>query len=367
MEQSDPQNRHLRCEEQLQLKKVGLCGRPSQLIISTSFYHPAANLIHITPLYSNPVTNGHTNHLKLKSTDGIALLQTHHTKLRMERKAYTLWALCGHVTHHLDPSAGRHWEPNRSIITEDECPDCNYDPQYRMQSPTFQTLTENPDLEIKLRLLRIKFIFIQIKDLQIGQRRQFRQIRELEGDWRAMTDPAIRVMIDQKRESLETGIELERRISEDLVTIMTASGGQLHFRQREGGDNTMDSLLNDMADAVYRMTHGGQGPPPPGFSPRELKAEAIKLILVSVPIESVTAENLNCAICLETMGKASKNTEAELPTHLPLCNKHPCGNRCLTEWLQDNVTCPVCRSEYSKEIASALSRVREKHGLNYNQ
>jgi hypothetical protein len=285
----------------------------------------------------------------------------------MERKAYTLWALCGHMIHHLDPGVGRHWEPNRSIITEDECPDCHYDIEYRAQSPTLRTLTENSDLEIKLRLLRIKFIFIQLKDLQTGQRRQFRQIRELEGDWRAMTDPAIRVMIDQKRESLETGIELERRISEDLVTITTASGGQLHFRQREEGDNTMDSLLNDMADAVYRMTHEGQPPPPPGCSPLELKAEAIKFILVSVPVGSVTEENLNCAICLEAMGEASKDTVAELPTYLPLCDKHPCGSRCLTEWLQDNTSCPVCRREYSKEITSALRRVREKHGLNYNQ
>jgi hypothetical protein len=172
-------------------------------------------------------------------------------------------------------------------------------------------MTENSDLEINLRLLRIKFIFIQLKDLQIGQRRQFRQIRELEGDWRAMTDPAIRVVIDQKRESLETGIELERRISEDLVTITTASGGQLHFRQRDGGDNTMDSLLNDMADAVYRITHGGQAPPPPGCSPQELKAEAIKLILVPVPIESLAEETRSCAVCLETMSEAGQDTEAE--------------------------------------------------------
>jgi hypothetical protein len=54
---------------------------------SLYLYHPATNPIQITPPYSNLVTNGHTNHLKLKPTDGIALLQTHHTKIKNGAKS----------------------------------------------------------------------------------------------------------------------------------------------------------------------------------------------------------------------------------------------------------------------------------------
>jgi hypothetical protein len=50
-------------------------------------YHPATNPIHITPLYSNLVTDRHTNHLKLKSTNGITFLQTHPTEVQNGAKS----------------------------------------------------------------------------------------------------------------------------------------------------------------------------------------------------------------------------------------------------------------------------------------
>ena len=290
----------------------------------------------------------------------------HSPRSRMERRSYTLWASCGHVTNRFDPGGGHHWEPNASRIMESDCENCLSDPVARMQSPPLRTVTENPDLEVELRLLRIKFIFMQLGELQSQQSLEFHQIRQVERDPRLMVDPTIRTWIDQKREALERHIELERRISEDLASLTTHGGGsQLHFIQLEGGDTSMDYLLNAMADSLYRMRHGGLPPPPPCCSPRGLRTEALKSILISVPIESLTEENLKCSVCLETMGEVSKDCEAELPIHLPLCCKHPCGNRCLTEWLQENTTCPICRREYVPEITSALTRVRGEHGLHH--
>jgi hypothetical protein len=229
-------------------------------------------------------------------------------------------------------------------------------------------MTENPDLEVKLRLLRIKFIFTQLRSLQAQQGLEFHQIRELERHPRAMIDYTIRAWIDKKREALEAHIELERRISEDLATLTTTGEGrQLHFRRLDGGDTSLDYLLKEIADSLYRMTYGGVSPPAPGCSPRELRTEALKSILISIPVESLTKENINCSICLEKMGKASKDCAAELPIHLPLCNKHPCGSRCLTEWLQENETCPVCRHKYGTEIFEALNRVQEEHGMPFFQ
>jgi hypothetical protein len=79
---------------------------------------------------------------------------------------------------------------------------------------------------------------------------------------------------------------------------------------------------------------------------RKRIAAVLDFHLTEIPIESLSEEDRQCPICMETMGKASKYKEAERAVHLPLCGKHACGNRCLAEWLQGHHTCPLCRHDY---------------------
>jgi endogenous inhibitor of DNA gyrase (YacG/DUF329 family) len=81
---------------------------------------------------------------------------------------------------------------------------------------------------------------------------------------------------------------------------------------------------------------------------RRLSSIAIKYLLSQHPYP--TEGGHACSICLEPFGQAS----GEVASSLPHCSKHPCGNICLTEWLQEHDTCPVCRHDYKREIAIAL-------------
>jgi hypothetical protein len=95
-------------------------------------------------------------------------------------------------------------------------------------------------------------------------------------------------------------------------------------------------------------------------------AEVLDFHFTEIPIESLSEENRQCRICMETMGKASKYKEAERAVHLPLCGKRACGNRCLAERLQDHHTCPLCRHDYRDALNELFEIVLPNSRINWN-
>ena len=60
---------------------------------------------------------------------------------------------------------------------------------------------------------------------------------------------------------------------------------------------------------------------------------------------SVHSEGESCAVCLEKYGTLSRETGTiEVAIRLP-CN-HLIGSGCITTWLKENNSCPICRREF---------------------
>ena len=57
-----------------------------------------------------------------------------------------------------------------------------------------------------------------------------------------------------------------------------------------------------------------------------------------------------CIICMEKFGKIPLEFgEAEKQIRLPCDRKHTVGTDCITKWLQDHNTCPICRYEFFQD------------------
>jgi hypothetical protein len=122
------------------------------------------------------------------------------------------------------------------------------------------------------------------------------------------------------------------------------------FRANEDSEADVASYVNGADEDEGDSDSDSDGP----HRGRRLSSIAIKYLLTPYPPESLKEEDHACNICLEPFGQASEGHEAEVATSLPRCYKHPCGNICLTEWLQEHDTCPVCRHDYKREIAIAV-------------
>lgn len=76
------------------------------------------------------------------------------------------------------------------------------------------------------------------------------------------------------------------------------------------------------------------------------RMESINNLLQEVDTESLPLDNeqdRHCIICTQVYGPD------HLPSKLPRC-PHVFGTTCLTEWLKDNDTCPICREDYGEDL-----------------
>jgi hypothetical protein len=126
------------------------------------------------------------------------------------------------------------------------------------------------------------------------------------------------------------------------------------FRANAGSEADVASYVNRAEEHEEDWDSDSDGP----RQDDRLTLIAINYLLIPCPPESLKEEDHTCSICLEPFGQASEGHEAEVATSLPRCYKHPCGNICLTEWLQEHDTCPVCRHDYKREIAIAMAYER---------
>ena len=59
------------------------------------------------------------------------------------------------------------------------------------------------------------------------------------------------------------------------------------------------------------------------------------------------AKNQECLICKEEYSASRSRSEiSEVQVRLPCHQKHTVGSNCITIWLKDHNTCPVCRYEF---------------------
>jgi hypothetical protein len=99
---------------------------------------------------------------------------------------------------------------------------------------------------------------------------------------------------------------------------------------------------------------------------RKCIAKVLDSHFTEIPIESLTEEDRQCPLCMETMGTASKYEEAERAVHMPLCGKHACGSRRLSEWLEDHHTCPLCRHDYRDDLNELIEIALPDSNINWN-
>jgi Ring finger domain len=191
---------------------------------------------------------------------------------------------------------------------------------------------------------------------EFTERRERRERRAAQEGWNR----------DFRYATEQTSVDRERRAAREREDVQMGEAGPLHHpagRTRELSQvvNNINTMLDDI-NAIFHANSDNEAPddiasyvnssdsdsePDIPHRARRLSSIAIKYLLSGDP---PTEEYHTCSICLEPFGPAS----GEVATSLPRCHKHPCGNICLTEWLQEHDTCPVCRHDYKREIAIAM-------------
>jgi hypothetical protein len=194
---------------------------------------------------------------------------------------------------------------------------------------------------------------------EFTERRERRERRAAQEGWnRDFLNPMNQTMVDR-----------EIRADREREDVQMGEAGPL--QQRAGRIRELSQVVDDI-NAMFRANEDSEAdvagyinsadedeedPDPDSEGPRQgrrLSSIAIKYLLTPYPPGSLQEEDHTCSICLEPLGQASEGHEAEVACSLPRCYKHPCGNICLTEWLQEHDSCPVCRHDYKREIAIAM-------------
>ena len=67
-------------------------------------------------------------------------------------------------------------------------------------------------------------------------------------------------------------------------------------------------------------------------------------ILVPISLESLSAEERRCGICLQDIGEDGDIYPARLPC------LHVFGDQCIERWLASHGTCPMCRRDYNDDL-----------------
>lgn len=79
----------------------------------------------------------------------------------------------------------------------------------------------------------------------------------------------------------------------------------------------------------------------------------VALFTSPLDIEDLAARNRECSICRVEFGVAEEGAESELPVRLHGC-QHVFGKACLTSWVQDAGTCPLCRQDVAAPTRTSL-------------
>jgi hypothetical protein len=190
---------------------------------------------------------------------------------------------------------------------------------------------------------------------EFSERREQRERRAAQEGWnRDFLNPMNQIMVDRERrtarerEDMQMGEAgpLQERAGRIRELSQVVDDINARFRANEDSEADVAGYINS-ADEEDSDSEGPR-------RDRRLSSIAIQYLLAPYPPGSLKEEDHTCSICLEPFGQASEGHDAEVATSLPRCYKHPCGNICLTEWLQEHDTCPVCRHDYKREIAIAL-------------
>jgi hypothetical protein len=234
--------------------------------------------------------------------------------------------------------------------------------------------TNAPIIEERIMIPNLRCYSCQVdrdsRDSARERRRVAREYAEIaRGQRRAARDAEI--ARDRRRAAREDMEMEEASPLQQLHQIVDEMTGMFRADENTAADvsvyaDSADSADEDEDDEDEDSNSDNSGIATPGALPgnlantqsqdgeRRLRAHALEYVFITIPVESLREEDRNCSICMETMGKASHEHAAEVPTHLLFCDKHPCGNLCLTEWLMEHDTCPVCRHDYKKELSRAL-------------
>ena len=94
---------------------------------------------------------------------------------------------------------------------------------------------------------------------------------------------------------------------------------------------------------AYGLANGGIQPPDRAPSP-QMNGHHGPMRPIS--LLSLQDDQRQCTICMQDIG--SHESEDQHPVRLP-CN-HIFGNQCITRWLVEHGTCPICRRNYADEI-----------------
>ncbi len=74
----------------------------------------------------------------------------------------------------------------------------------------------------------------------------------------------------------------------------------------------------------------------------------------------------DCFICKESFGEPSDgDEEVEYQVRLPCHEKHTIGSRCITKWLKQHNTCPICSTELFSVPSIRSKAIQALHDILY--
>ena len=99
---------------------------------------------------------------------------------------------------------------------------------------------------------------------------------------------------------------------------------------------------------IFQLTYPWEGFPRFSFSDRNLETFIMAEAFLDGLLQTTNitqSDDQNCVICLQETGKISRETGyVELLVRLP-CT-HLVGSGCISRWLTENNSCPICRREF---------------------
>jgi hypothetical protein len=90
-----------------------------------------------------------------------------------------------------------------------------------------------------------------------------------------------------------------------------------------------------------------------GENTRRLRLAAVSSLVIQIPIETIAVNDQKCGICRHNFKASFSDKQPETPVQLP-CGPI-FGSDCLTSWLWENWTCPICQRDYQSVLPQDIS------------
>jgi hypothetical protein len=285
----------------------------------------------------------------------------------MCRNELNFYTLCGDILINFISCLGQEeeylWNPDIIIVVNTLCHICTENPERQRRSLE--------QLECRRQRIFHEIAFEQERKVEIDE---FRRLLQDEQEISTNVITYINPMINPPNPSHPTRAEAIRLLY--AYTILFTD-----YLDRTGLRSMVQNIVND-------MLHRSHKPEFPGLIIKEkLLKESMKAridlnviyfqqqeqddyqlvpilamltrtVLTPIAINSLAPAKVDCIICNMPLGQVDFLGTIEL-AYQTSCN-HIFGGRCITTWLKNNTTCPICRSQLAVPGELAVTEEEEE-------